>query len=67
VGSGSVGNILHLTGTSLTAAAGIAIQGATVGRNGTFTPGRAGHITVRGGDFTVTMPPSSASLVTITG
>ena len=67
VGSGSVGNILHLTGTSLTAATGIAIQGATVGRDGTFTPGRAGHITVRGGDFTVTMPPGSASLVTITG
>jgi hypothetical protein len=66
-GNGTVGNILHLTGTSLTAPTGIAIQGATVGRDGRFIPGRPGHITVRGGDFTVTMPPGSASLVTITG
>ena len=65
LGTGTVGSVLHLTGSSLTSATGIAIQGATVARDGTFTPGNAGHITGRNGDFTVTMQPGSAALVTV--
>jgi hypothetical protein len=66
LGTGSAANVLRLTGTSLTAAAGIAIQGATVSRTGGFTPGSPDSLTGHGGDFTMTMRPGSAALVTVT-
>jgi len=67
LGAGSTADVLHLTGTSLTAASGIAIQGATVTRTGTFTPGSPDHLAGHNGDFTLSMRPGSAALVTVTG
>jgi hypothetical protein len=67
LGTGTGAQLLHLTGTSLTSASGIAIQGATVSRTGTFTPGSADKLSGHNGDFTVTIHPGSAALLTVTG
>jgi hypothetical protein len=58
--------VQYLTAPTLTATSGVAIQGATVDPNGTFTPGAPGVITCSGG-CRLTLPPYTAALVTIPG
>lgn len=55
---------LQMTGSSLTSSTGIAIQGASVGRDGHFTVGAPTQLTVSGGAVSLTIPSGSATLLT---
>ena len=65
--SGDPGNasVLHLTGPALFATSGVKIQGATVARDGSFTPGKADTVTCASGSCVLTLKPYTASLVTL--
>jgi hypothetical protein len=57
--------VLHLTGTALGSAAGIAIQHATVDAAGNFSPGRPDRVLPAGGVYTVSLATGSAALTTL--
>jgi hypothetical protein len=54
------------SGPSLSATSGVTIQGASVGTNGSFTPGSAYTLTASGSSITCYVPALSAVLVQIT-
>jgi hypothetical protein len=54
------------TGPSLSATSGVTIQGASVGVNGSFTPGAAYTLSASGSQVTCYVPALSAVLVQIT-
>lgn len=60
-----IASVLNLTGPGLLATSGVKIQGATVARDGSFTPGEADTIRCAGGSCVVTLKPFTASLVTL--
>jgi hypothetical protein len=64
-GSASSAAVLHLTGRSLLATAGVRIQGAAVAANGSFTPGAPDIVQCSSGSCLVTFAPYSAALVTV--
>jgi hypothetical protein len=57
--------VLHLTGDALDSATGVAVQGASVDRNGHLKPGHADHVRVRGGALTLTVATGSAVVITL--
>ena len=57
--------VLHLTGTALGSAAGIAIQHATVDAAGNFSPGRPDQVLPSGGAYTVSLATGSVALITL--
>jgi hypothetical protein len=57
-------SVLHLTGSTLASADGVAVQGATVDRQGRLNPGRADRVRVNRG--TVNLDVASGSAVVIT-
>ena len=64
-GSARDASVLRLTGNSLDSAAGVAVQGGTVGRSGRLDPGPAGHVAVRHGTVEFTIPSGSAAVLTL--
>jgi hypothetical protein len=58
--------VQYLTAPSLTATAGVTIQGAAVGPDGTIGPGAPTVLTCSGG-CRLTLPPYTAALVTLNG
>jgi hypothetical protein len=65
-GTGScTARVLRLTGSALSSAAGIAIQGARVDASGHFAPGAADRITGSTGRYIVAVPSGSAALITL--
>src|SRR6266545_1207035 len=62
--SGSA-SVLHLTGTSLASADGVAIQGATVDRNGHFNPGHGDRVPVDHGTVSLDLASGSAVIITL--
>ncbi len=62
--SGSA-SVLHLTGTSLASADGVAIQGATVDRNGHFNPGHGDRVPVDHGTVSLDVASGSAVIITL--
>jgi Glycosyl hydrolase family 79 C-terminal beta domain len=68
VGSGSgSASVLHLTGTTLASADGVAVQGATVDRNGRLHPGRADRVKVSHGTVSLDVASGSAVIITLDG
>lgn len=67
--SGAVGSasILHLTGSSLDSANGVAVQGATVDRKGHLHPGHADHVRVIHGTVNLQVASGSAVVITLNG
>ncbi|OLB64429.1 MAG: hypothetical protein AUI10_11095 [Actinobacteria bacterium 13_2_20CM_2_72_6] len=63
-GSGSA-SVLHLTGTSLASADGVAVQGATVDRNGRIKPGRPDRVRVNHGTVNLDVASGSAVIITL--
>jgi hypothetical protein len=61
----AVARLLMLTAPSLDATTGIAIQGATVAADGSFTPGPATTTACPQGVCTVDLPPYTATLLTV--
>jgi hypothetical protein len=59
--------VIHLTGQSLDSAAGVAVQGASVERDGRLRPGRADHLKVRHGSATLSLATGSAVIITLDG
>jgi uncharacterized protein (TIGR03437 family) len=57
--------LLAMTGPSLDATTGIAIQGATIQPNGAFTPGPATALQTSGSSITCTVSPLSVALVQV--
>ena len=57
--------VINLTGSSLTSRQGVAIQGATVGRDGHFTPGPPNQIQGNNGTYTINLKCGSAALITL--
>jgi hypothetical protein len=55
-----------MTGPSLAAVSGVAIQGATMNKDGTFAPASPGTLTPAGGQTTCFLPALSAALISIT-
>jgi hypothetical protein len=55
-----------MTGPSLSATSGVAVQGAAVNNNGSFTPQSSYGLTVSGESFTGYVPAESAVLVVVT-
>jgi hypothetical protein len=55
-------SVLHLTGTNLFATSGTKIQGATVAKNGSFTPGKSDTVRCVSGSCVLTLQPYTASL-----
>jgi hypothetical protein len=64
-GLSSSAAVLHLTGPSLLATAGVRIQGAAVAANGSFTPGPPNTVGCESGSCRVSLAPYSAALVTV--
>ena len=65
-GAASSATALYLAAAGgLTATSGVEIQGATVAANGTINPGAPTTITCSSGGCPLTLPPYTASLVTI--
>jgi len=66
VGGGS-GNasVLHLTGTALNSADGVAVQGATVDRSGRIRPGRPDRVRVDHGTVNLNVAAGSAVIITL--
>jgi hypothetical protein len=62
-----IGQVLHLTGPSLTGADGIAIQGASVDRSGRLAHRPADLVRVHDGVLSLTLAPGSAVIVTVCG
>jgi hypothetical protein len=56
---------IHLTGTALDSAAGVAVQGATVDRGGHLHPGHGDRLPVRNGAVDLTVASGSAVLLTL--
>lgn len=61
----SSANLLMMTGSSLTATTGTAIQGATVGADNSFTPGTPYGLQVSGNDASLYVTAGSAALIQI--
>jgi hypothetical protein len=57
---------IRLTGPALDARTGITLGGSTVAGDGTFGPVTRTPVTVSGNTLTLTLPPASATLVTLT-
>ncbi len=57
---------IRLTGPALDARTGITLGGSTVAGDGTFGPVTRTPVTVSGSTLTLTLPPASATLVTLT-
>jgi hypothetical protein len=55
-----------MTGASLAATTGVAIQGATVNKDGSFAPASPDTLTPSGTQTTCSVPALSAALITIT-
>ncbi len=56
---------LRMTGPSLDATSGVTYAGATVGSDGTWTPGTYSPVYTSGGVYAVSVPPSSIAVVTL--
>jgi hypothetical protein len=68
IGTGScTAHVVHLTGPSLTSTAGVAIQGATVGRDGRLPHRPADRVSVRHGSLTLDLAAGSAVVITLGG
>ncbi|MBV9259139.1 MAG: fibronectin type III domain-containing protein [Ktedonobacteraceae bacterium] len=63
--SNGTAQVLNLTGPSLTAHQGIEIQGATVDRNGRFTPRSPDRVQGHNGTYSIRLKPGSAALITL--
>jgi hypothetical protein len=61
----SSANLLAMTGSSITATTGTAIQGAAVGADNSFTPGTAYGLQVSGNDVLAYVTAGSAALIQI--
>jgi hypothetical protein len=57
--------VLHLTGSSLDSADGVAVEGAVVDRNGHLNPRSCGHVAVRHGTVDLTVASGSAVILTL--
>jgi hypothetical protein len=64
-GRSGTGSLLRLTAPTLVSTTGIQLQGRTVNADGTFTPNAATAVTCTGGSCAVTLPPYSATVVTL--
>jgi len=66
---GGVGNaaIMRLTGRSLDSAEGVAIQGATVDRNGHLNPNPCDHVRIHDGLVNLDLASGSAVVITLDG
>ncbi|HEY2670114.1 MAG TPA: hypothetical protein VGJ07_07020 [Rugosimonospora sp.] len=64
-GRNATASVIHLTGTALGSADGVAVQHATVDRAGRLDPGRAGRVRVRRGTVDLDVAPGSAVIVTL--
>src|SRR2546421_5674764 len=60
------GDLIRLTGPSLSATTGMTLGGGTVSNDGTFSGVTRTPVTVSGSTLTVTLPPASATLLTLT-
>ncbi len=58
-------SVLHLTGTSLASADGVAVQGATVDRKGHLHPGHPDRVPVSHGTLNLTLASGSAVVITL--
>jgi hypothetical protein len=58
-------SVLHLTGTALDSAAGVAVQGATVDRDGHLNPGHPDRVRVDHGTVNLEVASGSAVIVTL--
>jgi hypothetical protein len=65
--TGTTAQVTRLTGDALDSASGVEINGASVGRDGSFKPGPAQPLTAGRQGFTVTVPTGSATLITVNG
>jgi Glycosyl hydrolase family 79 C-terminal beta domain len=65
-GSYGHGDLIRLTGPALNASTGITLGGGTVGDDGTFSGVTRTPVPVSGSTLTVTLPPASATLLTLT-
>jgi len=59
----SSASVIRLAGPSLAATSGVTLAGATIGADGSFTPGAPETATVTGAAVEVQVPPASAALV----
>jgi hypothetical protein len=66
-GTARSGSVLSLTGQSLDSAAGVAIQGRAVGRDGHLDPGAGSRVPVHHGTVDLTIPSGSAVVITLDG
>ncbi|MGO9191298.1 MAG: hypothetical protein ACLP8X_22965 [Streptosporangiaceae bacterium] len=64
-GNPGTATVLHMTGPSLLATSGVEIQGAMVGANGSFKPGKPDTVHCTSGSCPVTIAPYTAVLVTV--
>jgi Glycosyl hydrolase family 79 C-terminal beta domain len=65
-GAYAQGDLIRLTGPGLTATTGITLGGGTVRHDGTFSGATHTPVTVSGSTLTLTLPATSATLVTLT-
>jgi len=66
-GSSGTAAVLHLTGSTLASADGVAVQGATVDRNGHLRPGHADRVPVSNGAVNLDVAAGSAVIITLDG
>lgn len=64
-GLSGTASVLRLTGGSLTATSGVAIQGSSVDRHGRLNPGQPDLVTLSEGVLTAGLPLGSAALITV--
>jgi hypothetical protein len=64
-GRNATASVIHLTGTALGSADGVAVQGATVDRAGRLDPGRADRVRVHRGTVDLDVASGSALIVTL--
>jgi hypothetical protein len=64
-GGSDSASVIRLTGTSLASADGVAVQGATVDRNGHLRPGRPDRIRVDHGTVNLDVASGSAVIITL--
>jgi Glycosyl hydrolase family 79 C-terminal beta domain len=64
-GASGTASVLHLTGSALATADGVAVQGATVDPNGRLRPGRADHVRVSHGTINLDVAAGSAVIITL--
>jgi hypothetical protein len=60
------GDLVRLTGPGLAAKTGITLGGHFVGRNGSFAGTEKTPLPVNGSELTLSLPPGTATLVTLT-